>query len=114
MSHLQKITGEYYYSSTLILVSLQCSPLMQRHVAVPQPAGDANGILAQSSSECVIGEQGIKGEDRAKNEQKQLPPNEKRNLFAEKVIFLWQSHKNTRRCSTKDGKKKAETTHLEV
>ena len=34
---------------------------MQGHVAVPQPAGDANGILAQSSSECVIGKQGIKG-----------------------------------------------------
>ena len=34
---------------------------MQGHVAVPQPAGDANGILAQAPSEGIISEQGIKG-----------------------------------------------------
>jgi len=34
---------------------------VQGHVAVPQPAGDANGILAQAPSEGIIGEQGIKG-----------------------------------------------------
>ena len=51
---------DFFYLSLLIAPLTWC-PLVQGHVAVPQPAGDANGILAQSSSECVIGEQGIKG-----------------------------------------------------
>ncbi|CQB89050.1 Uncharacterised protein [Chlamydia trachomatis] len=50
----------FFYLSLLIAPLTWC-PLLQGHVAVPQPAGDANGILAQSSSECVIGKQGIKG-----------------------------------------------------
>ena len=50
----------FFYLSLLIATLTLC-PLVQGHGAVPQPAGDANGILAHSSSECIIGEQGIKG-----------------------------------------------------
>ena len=50
----------FFYLSLLIAPLTWC-PLVQGHVVVPQPAGDANGILAQAPSEGVIGEQGIKG-----------------------------------------------------
>ena len=50
----------FFYLSLLIAPLTWC-PLVQGHVAVPQPAGDANGILAQAPSEGIIGEQGIKG-----------------------------------------------------
>ena len=51
---------DFFYLSLLIAPLTWC-PLVQGHVAVPQPAGDANGILAQAPSEGIIGEQGIKG-----------------------------------------------------
>ena len=50
----------FFYLSLLIAPLTWC-PLVQGHVAVPQPAGNANGILAQAPSEGIIGEQGIKG-----------------------------------------------------
>jgi len=50
---------------------------VQEHVAVPQPAGDANGILAQAPSEGIIGEQGIKGK---------ISPSERSDLLQRSVL----------------------------
>ncbi|KGN77384.1 hypothetical protein HW49_10170 [Porphyromonadaceae bacterium COT-184 OH4590] len=38
---------------------------------------------------------------------------EKRNFFAEKVIFLWQNPKNTRQCSAKGGRKESRKKRLD-